>query len=54
MNKKIYPVKVADLRPNQLLFNFGVGAILDLPNSAVMIQGLDFWTHIAPPYTEKL
>ena len=54
MNKKIYPVKVADLRPNQLLFNFGVGAIMDLPNSAVMIQGLDSWTHIAPPYTEKI
>jgi hypothetical protein len=35
--------RVGDLRPSQLLFTFGVGASVDLPNLAVMIMGLDLW-----------
>lgn len=36
-------VRVGELRPNQLLHTFGVGAIADLPHLSVMILGLDQW-----------
>lgn len=36
-------VVVGELRPSQLLYTFGVGAIIDLPNLSVMTLGLDYW-----------
>src|SRR5437870_13852029 len=35
--------KVGDLRPSQLLYTFGVGAIVELPNLSVMVMGLSDW-----------
>ncbi len=35
--------KVGELRPSQLLFSFGVGATVDLPNISAMVMGLDDW-----------
>lgn len=35
--------EIGDLRPSQLIFTFGVGALLDLPNMSVMVMGLDDW-----------
>ncbi len=35
--------KVGDIRPSQLLFTYGVGAIVELPNLSVMVMGLDDW-----------
>ena len=35
--------KVGDLRPSQILFSFGVGSLVDLPNMSVMVMGLDDW-----------
>src|SRR6516162_2891159 len=35
--------KVGDLRPSQLLYTFGVGAIVELPNLSVLVMGLDDW-----------
>jgi hypothetical protein len=35
--------KLGELRPSQLLFAFGVGSIVDLPNLSVMVMGLDDW-----------
>lgn len=35
--------RVGELRPSQVLFSFGVGAIVDLPNISVMVMGLDEW-----------
>src|SRR5271154_2277409 len=35
--------KVGDLRPSQLLYTFGVGSIVELPNLSVMVMGLDDW-----------
>ena len=35
--------KIGDIRPNQLLFTGGVGAIVELPNLSVMVMGLDDW-----------
>ena len=43
MESKSFPTKVGDLRPTQVLHTFGVGAIVDLPNIAAMILGLDDW-----------
>lgn len=35
--------RVGELRPSQILLSFGVGSIIDLPNLAVMLMGLDDW-----------
>jgi hypothetical protein len=35
--------KVGDLRPSQILFSFGVGSLVDLPNMSVMVMGIDDW-----------
>lgn len=35
--------RVGDLRPSQLLFSFGVGSTVDLPNISAMVMGLDDW-----------
>ncbi len=35
--------RVGELRPSQLLFSFGVGATVDLPNISAMVMGLDDW-----------
>ena len=35
--------ELGDLRPSQLIFTFGVGALLDLPNTSALILGLDDW-----------
>jgi hypothetical protein len=35
--------EVGELRPSQLLYTFGVGSIVDLPNMSVLVMGLDDW-----------
>src|SRR5260370_25363178 len=35
--------ELGDLRPSQLIYTFGVGALLDLPNASALILGLDDW-----------
>jgi hypothetical protein len=35
--------KVGEIRPSQLLFTYGVGAVVELPNLSVMVMGLDDW-----------
>jgi hypothetical protein len=35
--------KVGELRPTQLMFTFGVGAIVDLPAISALVMGLDDW-----------
>ncbi|WP_067453777.1 DUF1998 domain-containing protein [Actinomadura macra] len=39
----VQPLRVGELRPNQLLHTFGVGAVADLPNLSVVVGGLDDW-----------
>lgn len=34
---------LGDIRPSQLLFTFGVGSLLDLPNVSAIVMGLDDW-----------
>lgn len=35
--------ELGKLRPSQLIYTFGVGAIMDLPNMSALILGLDDW-----------
>ena len=35
--------RVGNVRPSQLLWTYGSGAMIDLPNFSVMTMGLDFW-----------
>ncbi|MCM1983978.1 DUF1998 domain-containing protein [Lyngbya confervoides] len=48
--------KVGDLRSSQIMFSFGVGAMVDLPHLSVMIMGTDEWdtTQCSPLSEERL
>lgn len=35
--------RVGEIRPSQLLYSYGVGSVVELPNLSVMILGLDDW-----------
>jgi Domain of unknown function (DUF1998) len=43
MTQSSYRYRVGELRPSQILFSFGVGAIVDLPNLSAMVMGLEDW-----------
>lgn len=40
-----YRRRVGTVRPSHLMFTSGVGALVDLPNFAVLIRGLDDWQY---------
>ena len=48
--------EVGELRPSQMIFTFGVGALVDLPEMSVIIMGLDDWDErlCAPVAEERL
>lgn len=35
--------ELGELRPSQLIFTFGIGSLIDLPNMSALIMGLDDW-----------
>ena len=35
--------ELGELRPSQIIFTFGVGSLVDLPNMSALIMGLDDW-----------
>lgn len=37
------PTPVGEIRPSQLLWTYGPGALVDLPNISVITQGIDKW-----------
>jgi len=43
MTQANYKYRVGELRPSQILFSYGVGAVVDLPNLSVMVLGLEDW-----------
>ena len=43
--------RVGELRPSQVLFTYGIGAIVDLPYISTMVMGLDDWKN---PYPEPI
>ena len=36
--------RVGEVRPSQVIFSYGVGALVDLPHLSVLVAGLDDWT----------
>ena len=36
--------RVGEVRPSQVIFSYGVGALIDLPHLSVLVMGLDDWT----------
>lgn len=48
-----YPTKVGEARPTQLLYSYGVGAIIDLPRLSVIVTGLDDWS-VDPQYVKPI
>ena len=36
--------RVGEVRPSQVIFSYGVGALVDLPHLSVLVMGLDDWT----------
>lgn len=48
-----YPTKVGDIRPSQILFTYGVGAIIDLPRLSVIVTGLEDWP-TDPQYAQPI
>lgn len=51
-----YPVRVGELRPSQLLWAYGCGSLVDLPQVSVVVMGLNFWdaTHCLPIGEDRL
>jgi hypothetical protein len=43
MTASPYKHRVGELRPSQILFTYGIGAIADLPNLSAMVMGLEGW-----------
>ena len=47
------PIRVGSIRPSQLMWSYGVGAMIDLPRMSVVVEGLDRWnTSEARPIAE--
>jgi hypothetical protein len=46
------PKPHGQIRQSQVVTTFGPGALVDLPNYAVIIGGLEFWTPLGPPIQE--
>lgn len=40
---KVSDVRVGEMRPSQLMWAYGPGAVADLPNFSVVTAGLDYW-----------
>lgn len=47
-----YKTVVGELRPTQIMFSFGVGALVDLPHLSVLVMGLDDWNADQPTARE--
>lgn len=35
--------ELGELRPSQLIFTFGIGSLIDLPNMSALVMGIDDW-----------
>ena len=36
--------RLGEVRPSQVVFTYGVGALVDLPHLSALVMGLDDWT----------
>ena len=48
-----HPTHVGDIRPSQLMYTYGVGAIIDLPKFSVIVTGLEDW-NTSPEYAKPI
>jgi hypothetical protein len=48
-----HPTRVGEIRPSQLMFTYGVGAIIDLPKFSVIVTGLEDWPQ-QPEYVQPV
>lgn len=46
-------IKVGELNPSQLLYTYGIGAIVDLPHISAIVSGLDDWP-VDPSYVREI
>lgn len=53
MANPIQITRVGDVRPSQLMFTYGVGALVDLPKLSVIVSGLDDW-QLNPEYCHTI
>lgn len=44
-NEERQNYRVGELRPSQILFSFGIGAMVDLPNLSAIVMGLENWDY---------
>ena len=51
MNNTRKKFRVGELRPSQVLFTYGIGAVVDLPYISTMVMGLEDWNN---PYPEPI
>ena len=45
MSSDTKATRVGELRPSQIMWAFGVGALVDLPHLSVLVQGIDDWNY---------
>ena len=48
-----YKTRVGEIRPSQLMFTYGVGAVIDLPKLSVIVTGLEDWS-VDPQYNQTI
>ncbi len=48
MNNTRKKFRVGELRPSQVLFTYGIGAVIDLPFISTMVMGLEDWINPYP------
>jgi hypothetical protein len=53
-NVKFNRQRVGAVRPSQLIYTFGVGSLLDLPNFSAVVGGLDNWPHMGSEQHQKV
>jgi len=46
-------IKVGELNPSQLLYSYGIGAIVDLPHLSAIVTGLDDWP-VDPQFVHEI
>ena len=50
---KVTNPRVGDVRPSQLMYTYGIGAIIDLPKISVIVTGLEDWP-VDPTYMHPI
>jgi hypothetical protein len=45
-------IRVGEVRPSQLMYAYGIGAIVDLPKLSVIVTGLEDWPTDRPHVSE--